>query len=128
MVLKNHFSQGQVVSLYLGLFICSFIFFQCSHSSQSDNTKKKETNTKLKTPFEDFINEYPDNNIPSISKGTVSNGELINGKLFPFEGSNFTYFDKASYLNGKAFTHQKVKQATLATYKTLETVYRNRNF
>lgn len=58
---------------------------------------------------------------PSISIGTVSNGNLKNGKLFPFSGSNFKYFDTLSYLNGRAFVNDKLKLTVLNSYKKLET-------
>ena len=66
--------------------------------------------------------QYQHQTEKSTSSGTVSNGSLKNGRIFPFKGPNFIYFDSASYLDKHAFTHEKVHHAVLATYKTFETI------
>ncbi len=73
-------------------------------------------------PIQDLYDQYQTNSIPSISSGTVSNGSLSNGRIFPFKGVNFIYFDSSSYLNKHAFSHEKVYHAVLATYKQFETI------
>ena len=60
--------------------------------------------------------------------GSVSNGSLKNGKLVPFFGNNFSYFDETSYLSGRAFLNSKVLNTILDTYKVLETAQPNRKF
>jgi len=56
----------------------------------------------------------------SKSTGTVSNGGLAFGKLIPFFGDNYTYFDQQSYLAGRAFTSDAVKQVILDSYLVLQ--------
>ncbi len=66
-----------------------------------------------------YYRNHPDNLKPSTAIGTVSRGELVNGKLMPFSGPNFNYFDTLSYLRGRAFVHDKVKKVILESYQTL---------
>ena len=56
----------------------------------------------------------------SKSLGTVSNGSLTNGKLIPFSGNNFHYFDTTSYISDRAFVNGKVRAAILESYAQLE--------
>ena len=84
----------------------------------------KKPNTKLLN----YIQKNSNDSLASESIGSVSNGSLKNGKLVPFYGSNFTYFDIASYLSGRAFLNSKVLNAILDGYKTLETEQPNRTF
>lgn len=65
---------------------------------------------------------------PSESIGTVSQGSLKNGKLMPFEGNNFHYFDTASYLGSRAFVHENLKQTLLNSYHELETTRPTQHF
>lgn len=95
--------------------------------SQNEITKPyevKEPNTKLS----DYIEKNSNNSLVSESVGSVSNGNLKNGKLVPFYGSNYTYFDKTSYLSGRAFLNSKVLNAILESYKVLETEQPDRVF
>lgn len=68
------------------------------------------------------------NELTSKSLGSVSKGELVNGKIMPFYGANFTYFDKDSYLGSRAFTSDKVKSIILDTYTDLEEVFPEKHF
>ncbi len=67
-------------------------------------------------------------NSESVAKGKVSNGSLENGKLLPYKGPNFIYFDRQSYLEGRAFLHGDVRTALLAMYDSLNTALPNRYF
>ncbi len=71
-------------------------------------------------PIQQLYDQYKDNTQPSSSLGTVSKGSLKNGRLFPFKGPNFVYFDSTSYLEKHAFVHEKVYQAVLNTYQQFE--------
>lgn len=71
---------------------------------------------------QNLYNQYQHTTSPSISSGTVSNGSLKGGRIFPFKGPNFIYFDSTSYLNKHAFTHEKVHRVVLTTYKEFETI------
>jgi len=80
------------------------------------------------TEIEKYYNTNKGDDLPSISTGTVSSGKLENGKLMPFEGVNFVYFDTLSYLSTRAFVNDKVKKTILETYKEFETLNPERHF
>jgi penicillin-insensitive murein DD-endopeptidase len=84
--------------------------------------------TLVSPEIEKYMLEHPDDSEKSKTKGTVSSGSLENGKLVPFSGSNFTYFDEESYLAGRAFTHHKVKKTLLNAYTKMESLAPNRHF
>ena len=65
---------------------------------------------------------------PSVSEGTVGNGSLKHGKLVPYKGKNFIYFDRKSYLEGRAFLNDKVLTALLRTMDSLHYALPNRYF
>ena len=65
---------------------------------------------------------HPENGKTSRSIGTVSNGKLENGKLMPYTGKNFFYFDSTSYVNGRAFVNGSVKNCVLETYDSMDTL------
>jgi len=73
-------------------------------------------------PILELYEQYKHQTEKSTSSGTVSNGSLKNGRIFPFKGPNFIYFDSTSYLEKHAFTHEKVNQTVLATYQQFETI------
>lgn len=68
----------------------------------------------------DYMELKSKNNGKSVSKGSVSSGSLIHGKLFPYRGDNFIYFDRESYLEGRAFLHEAVRDIILEVYDTLK--------
>lgn len=92
-------------------FFCSFIY------SHAQNNK-----------IEEYYQQNKGDNKKSQSVGTVSQGKLINGKLMPFSGPNFQYFDTSSYLAGRAFVHEKVKNTILNTYQKYNKMNPNRKF
>lgn len=115
------------ISVILLVFL---ILFSC----QSQEIKKayKIEISDLKDTLENKILAFKllhsDSAKKSISLGSVSNGSLKNGKLMPFEGENFFYFDTTSYLEGRAFVNQKVKSLCLETYHELKTTLPKRKF
>ena len=76
----------------------------------------------------EFYNKNANTSGESKNIGTLSNGKLENGKIMPFYGTNFTYFDRDSYLASRAFTSDIVKKIILNTYEALETTYPARKF
>ncbi len=64
----------------------------------------------------------------SVSVGTVSQGRLKHGKLIPFFGPNFQYFDRDSYLAGRAFLNGALKNTLLDSYDSLFQVFPARLF
>jgi penicillin-insensitive murein DD-endopeptidase len=75
-----------------------------------------------------YCHDHPDNGKPSTSSGTVSKGALANGKLIPFAGPNFQYYDTLSYLDDRAYVHDRVKKATLQAYELLAVDYPDQRF
>ncbi|MCR6637865.1 MAG: penicillin-insensitive murein endopeptidase [Sporocytophaga sp.] len=75
-----------------------------------------------------YLSGNKENSIPSTSTGTVSGGALINGKLFPFQGANYQYFDTSSYINNRAFLNDKIRTAVISSYKQLEKEIPDRKF
>ncbi|WP_300665228.1 penicillin-insensitive murein endopeptidase [Fluviicola sp.] len=110
---------------------CTFLLFPlvliqaCSGQTPagSENPQRSETALPAQpeiNPIQTLYDQYKDRTKPSTSVGTVSKGGLKNGRLFPFNGPNFVYFDSTSYLEKHAFVHQKVYQTVLNTYQKFE--------
>lgn len=99
--------------------------FACTSCGAQDSIK---TSKKKPTPLELYVQEQDTNNLESVSIGSVSDGSLKHGKLVPFSGLNFRYFDTSSYLNNRAFLHGSVLKALLQSYRRLDTLYPNRQF
>ena len=108
-------------------FIMLFSVLSLAVCSQNQITKLSEVK-KPNRRLLNFIEKNSNDSLISKSIGSVSNGSLKNGKLVPFYGSNFAYFDTASYLSGRAFLNSKVLNTILEGYKTLETEQPNRIF
>ena len=65
----------------------------------------------------------------SISKGTVKNGELINGRRFPKKGNNYKYFSKITYfLKNRAWVNTNVLDIAIEAYKECEVTMPKRKF
>ncbi|MCX6181513.1 MAG: penicillin-insensitive murein endopeptidase [Bacteroidetes bacterium] len=75
-----------------------------------------------------YYEKHKGDSLPSKSTGTYSKGELINGKMMPFHGTNFTYFSETSYLSGRAYVNLKVKNSVLGAYSKLEKAHPGRMF
>lgn len=108
----------------------SFILLLITQISCGQAIEKSDTNKVLTIPpkIQTYYAEFKGNDSPSKSKGTVSNGELINGKLIPFKGSNYEYFSEESYLAGRAFLNDKVLNTLLTSYLNLENSLPNKLF
>lgn len=106
------------------LILLCFSLFACSQPKDTKPQTPKKTNLKL----QQYIAQHKNNKTPSQSIGSVSNGTLKNGKLIPYKGSNFCYFDETSYLSGRAFTNEKVLKTILSGYKKLESLRPSRKF
>ena len=113
----------------LTIFSLSLILITSCHSQVNmAESEKKPLETKNQNPeIQKFILDNPDDGEPSVSKGVVSNGTLLNGKLLPYSGSNFQYFADVSFLKGRAFVHSSVKKIVVDSYKILETKYQTNN-
>jgi len=96
----------KIVTLFLIVFC-----FNCCSSGQDSVEKIRK-----------YYTDHTIDNLSSISHGSVSNGSLEHGKLIPYYGSNYSYFDTTSYFSGRAFLHEDVLAFTLKAYKNLENV------
>jgi penicillin-insensitive murein DD-endopeptidase len=70
-----------------------------------------------------YLAAHADDGIPSKSVGTVSQGSLVHGKLIPFEGENFRYYDTISFLDGRAFVNDRVRRTVLESYQDMALTY-----
>lgn len=113
-------------TLLFGFLFCGMISCQGQHK---EGTTQPTTDTAVQPdPIAAYYEANKGDESPSQSGGSVSKGTLVNGKLFPFNGANFRYFDTQSYLNGRAFVHHRVKKAALATYEDLDRELPGRRF
>ncbi len=99
-------------------FIGLLLLIWACESREDHTISVEETQIEL-SAVEKFYQENANDSIESSSKGTVGRGTLENATLIPFEGANYKYFDETSYVGGRAFTHSKVVEITLATYDAL---------
>jgi penicillin-insensitive murein endopeptidase len=105
--------------IYLLLF---FSFYSCQ--SQTDQQLKIDPAATIdadstKNKIEEYLSTVINDSLPSISSGTVGAGSLEHGKLVPFSGVNFTYFDTLSYTSGRAFVNDKLLATLHETYAEL---------
>lgn len=110
------------------------ILLLCSCTNES-----AQTNIVNHFPIQAHLNQdslaclkYYENNSNVIDDsqniGSVSNGKLINGKLVPFYGENYAYFDSKSYLEHRAYTTDEVLSTILSSYKDMELISKDRFF
>ena len=103
------------------------IFFSCT-TNKDDRDSDPSENLEPPTAVEKYYNRYANDSIASTSIGSVGGGSLKDATLIPYEGSNYEYFDQASYLSGRAFTNSKVAAITVATYDALKKQGVDRHF
>lgn len=104
----------------------------CQWADASKQEKNSEVipqdSVKKKSVVENYYEHNKGDSSKSESLGTVSKGSLKNGKLLPFEGENFHYFDTVSYLAGRAFLNDQLLASVLEYYSELAYTYPNRHF
>ena len=111
------------------ILVLMFFLVSCNElESQQSNNSYVQNNIDSLNECEQFYNNWKDNSTISKTSGTVSNGSLANGKLMPYNGENFTYFDDESYLAGRAFTSQEVKETILLSYQSMQLLSPKRHF
>jgi penicillin-insensitive murein endopeptidase len=65
----------------------------------------------------------------SESVGEVNNGSLVNGRKFPFRGTNYKYYSRVSYaVFNRAWVHEKVLKTCIDAYETCQTTCPNHKF
>ena len=108
------------------------LMYSCDTSQAQTNISNSTVSEKEPNPDSlEVIDYYASNSTitkPSQVIGTVSKGKLAHGKLAPFYGENFSYFDSRSYLSHRAFTSDNVLSAILASYKDMESIADKRHF
>lgn len=92
------------------------IAFACSQAIEQNIQNARDNEP---TSVEKYYHSNVNDTVASTSVGSVGNGSLQNATLIPFKGENFEYFDKSSYLGGRAFTNSKVAEITVNTYQAL---------
>lgn len=100
----------------------------CSTATSSQSEQNVIPFEKDTSKVEKYQLVHTNDTLPSEAIGTVSKGQLKHGKLVPFHGNNFQYFDTASYLNDRAFVHEKVLKTLLESYQHFETQSPGRRF
>ena len=71
------------------------------------------------SPVDVYYHKRSQDSLPSVSKGTPSNGSLENAWLLPFGGENWSFYDSASYLNGRAYLNGALLQVVTESYQRL---------
>jgi len=69
-----------------------------------------------------------ENDRPSQSIGTTSNGSLINGKRLPTSGPNFHAYSRLAALLGRNTVNNRVRDAVVDAYEKMETTMPDRQF
>ncbi len=113
---------------YIVFFVIILTVIACGNSQEKKGDELIPLSDNKDTTVLSYYEKNKGNSEKSKSLGTVSNGKLTNGKLLPFYGKNFSYFDKGSYLDGRAYVNGRVLNTILASYKKLEEVAPNRKF
>ncbi len=85
---------------------------------------------RLKVDYEimDYMQLNSWDDTLSKALGTVGSGSLEHSKLLPYKGDNFIYFDRDSYLEGRAFLHSSTRKSILGTYDSLSHILPHRYF
>ena len=112
-------------------FIFTFlVIVSCNSQSEQPihHTTSQDTIPVRKDRIQEYYNLHSSVQGKSKAIGVVNNGSLVNGRLVPFSGTNFLYFDTTSYLNGRGFVHENLLSTLLQSYKTLEYSIPNRLF
>lgn len=68
------------------------------------------------------------NDLESVSTGSPSNGKIENAKLLPFYGNNFEYFSELSYLAGRAFVNNRVRDLLIESFDSLKLYFPSDTF
>lgn len=119
------------------LLIFSIFFLLVSCTNQEPVSKNVSAPSEIKvTPkpvqekleLTQFYEMNKGDETPSRSIGSVSNGKLKHGKLLPYYGDNYTYFDRESYLSSRGFTSDLVSDIITDSYKELKSIHPDRKF
>ncbi len=113
---------------FISALLILFSLGSCSAQLEKEETTTPNTETNVLSEVDKHFHLNDTVNASSISKGTVSKGELVNGRIVPFSGKNFHYFDTTSYLADRGFTHKKVLATILDAYDAMDELLPGRHF
>ncbi len=104
--------------------------FACNAQTSSTKTAAPDPHSldSLTTAVDQYYLKQDTVQLPSESIGSVSNGSLKHGRLFPFSGENYHYFDSTSYLGERAYMHEDVLATVLGAYESLDSLMPDRHF
>ncbi|MBS3913026.1 MAG: hypothetical protein KG003_00855 [Bacteroidetes bacterium] len=103
------------------------LFFTAGCNAQITNSANAESGNLGDSIISYYAKSQLDTS-HSISTGTSGNGSLKHGKLLPFAGKNYCYFDTWSYLAGRAFLNEKAKYTLENSFKDLDSIFPGRKF
>ncbi len=103
----------------LPLLLLTLLACQGQHGTTDSRQHYATADTVQLSEVESYFFIHVDSTLDSKSTGDPHNGTLINGKILPFRGENYRYFDTASYLGGRAFLHGHVLTAIMQSYDSL---------
>jgi penicillin-insensitive murein endopeptidase len=106
---------------FLVILFSAFFISATIYTVKIKNTEPGDPPVSNAQLIKEFYEKNKGDSLPSKIHGTEGAGTLDHAKLFPFSGTNFRYFDTASYLAGHAFMSDKMLQTLLASYQELET-------
>jgi len=114
------------------IYLLLFLSF-CSCQSQTKPEFKEistiiSDSSSANNRLDEFLLNLVKDSLPSISLGNVGSGSLIHGKIVPFSGRNFVYFDTLSYISSRAFVNDKLLSTIQNTYSELEELLPNQHF
>lgn len=101
------------------------LFLSLSACHAQPDSVKRYTNADW---LKEFYEKNKGDSLPSKCNGSESAGTLDHSKLIPFAGTNYRYFDTMSYLAGRAYMSDKMRDILLASYKELEQTASGRHF
>ena len=113
-----------ILIIFAGL-IVNFSFGQSGISESVSDSIALKKGTHSGKSIAAYYDANKGDETPSQAIGTVGEGSLVHAKLMPYFGANYTYFDTLSYFEGRAFTHEEVKEVILATYDSLAKICDN---
>jgi penicillin-insensitive murein DD-endopeptidase len=105
----------------------SSLLFACQAQQKEATPQKITPKENIKSDIEIYREKYP-KPTHSISKGSVGKGSLDSACLLPYEGGNYKYFSKRSYIYGRAFVNLKVEEILTASFDTLASLCPKRTF
>lgn len=106
----------------------------CSSTEGKTPEPEKLVRTADSIPAEEdeatakYYREHQGNEKPSLCRGNEGSGSLEHAKLLPFSGKNYRYFDRSSYLGGRAFMSDGLRDILSGSFRELEQTCPGRNF